>query len=431
MRNKWWIGVSAVLVALAGGSPAAAQGLGGFGQTNVGSDTLIDAGGLPGQPRDMNYLTSPLGNPGKQGPFLYMDTLYYAQTWTLGKQLVAWRGLQDTTGAITTVPGTYIGSGVRALSTDQFGRSGYTPGFNLGAGFKFDDGSTITARIMHLTGQTYGAGATLATQYARNRADLVDSFLVSGVFNFPPEFGGPARRTAIEGQVVGRVVNPVTGAVIDPGRVVPDRAFYGVWNGASNMVIEYKRWYNEAEIGGRTPILDSGASKVFALGGVRYHMFMDRFSWLSQIYDLNGNTGGRNEARYSNILSQRMYGPYIGCSHDWYLKDKFSLSTDLTAGLMINFAKERAKYELGDESIQVKRSVREIDLVPTAGGNVNLWWYPTKGVQVRVGYSANTFYNTLNQDQPIGFNYGGLDPVYGRQAFRMIHGLNIGFGIFF
>jgi hypothetical protein len=37
----------------------------------------------------------------------------------------------------------------------------------------------------------------------------------------------------------------------------------------------------------------------------------------------------------------------------------------------------------------------------------------------------------MNMDQPIGFNYGGIDPVYGRQPFRIIHGLNIGFGVFF
>lgn len=434
MRSKWYGMVAAVVLAAGGGSlhaQSVGATSGGFGQSNSSSEGLIDAGGLPGQPLDMNYLARPLGDPAKQGPFLYMDGLFYAQTWTLGDQLVAWRGLVDTTGSITTVPGTFIGSGVRALSTDQFGRSGWTPGVNLGAGFKFEDGSTITARIMHLTGQTYGAGATLATPFARNRTDLVDSFLVSGVFNFPNQYAGPARRTAIEGTVVGQIVNPVTGAIIDPGRTVPDRAFYGVWNGASNMVIEYKRWYNEVEIGGRTPLFESRTSKVYGMGGMRHHAFIDRFSWLSQVYDLAGNSGPRDQARYSNILSQRMYGPYIGCAHEMYLQDRFSLSADLHGGLMVNFSKERAKYELGDESVQAKRSLNEIDLVPTAGANVNLWWYPAKGVQVRVGYGVNTFYNTLNMEQPIGFNYGSIDPVYGRQAFRMIHGLNIGFGVFF
>ena len=427
MRSKWYgVMVVALAAVAAGGGRTLAQPFGGGGvsQYNSGGEGLIDAGGLPGQPRDSGYFTSALGNPGKQGPFLYFDTLYYAQTWTLGSQTVAFRGLVDSTGIITTVPGTYIGSGVKALTTDDFGRSGYSPGFNLGAGFKFDDGSTITARIMHVTGQTFGAGATLATPYARNRTDLVDSFLTAGVFNFPPEFGGPARRTAIEGTTVGAVPG-------SPGRVVPDRNFYGVWNGASNMVLEYKRWYNESEIGYRTPLFESGTSKVYGVGGLRHHMFMDRFSWLSQVYDLAGNTGGRNEARYTNILSQRLYGPYIGCAHDVYLKEQFSLSAELTGGLMLNFVKERAKYKLGDDSVQVKRSVSELDLVPTAGGNVNLWWYPRPGVQVRVGYSANTFYNTLNQDMPIGFNYGALDPAYGRQAFRMVHGLNIGLGLFF
>lgn len=437
MRSNRYGTIAILLAALVVAAPASAQGLygsssigpnGGFANSSGasgGGEGLIDAGGLPGQDARLSYFTAPLGNSGKQGPFLFMDALYYTQSWTMGNQLVAWRGLVDTTGVITTIPGTYLGSGARALSTDQFGRGGYTPGVNLGAGWKFDDGSTLTARIMHLTGQTYGAGATLATPFARSRVDLADTFLVSGVFNFPPQFAGPDRRTAIEGTTVGAF------PPFDPGRVVPDRNFYGVWNGASNMVIEYKRWYTEAEIGGRVPLFESNSSKVYGMGGIRYHAFADRFSWLSDVYDLAGNTGARFQGVYSNILSQRMYGPYIGCAHDVYLKNNFSLSADLHAGLMANFIKERAKYKLGDDSIQSKRSVNEIDMVPTAGGNLNLWWYPVRGIQIRVGYAANTFYNTKNLDQPIGFNYGAIDPVYGTQYFRIIHGLNIGFGVFF
>jgi hypothetical protein len=448
MRSKRY-GVWAILLAvLAGTTPALAQGTsgllggssvgpnGGFGSysgSGGGGDGLIDAGGLPGSDGHLSYLTTPLGNPGKQGPFVYTDIAYFTQTWTLGRQLVAWRGLVDTTGVITGLPGTFLGTGgagARALSTDNFGRTEYAPGVNLGVGWKFEDGSTVTARIMHISGQTFGASASLATPFARSRPDLADTFLTAGVFNFPPQFAGPARKTAFEGTFLGRVVDENDNVIVD-GTLIPDGAFYGIWNGASNMSIEFKRWYTEAEIGGRTPLFESNTSKVYGLGGVRYHMFMERFRWLTQSFDLAGNTGGRFEALYTNYLSQRLYGPYIGCAHDVYLKSNFSLSVDLTGELLANFIKMRAKYELGDNTVQAKRSRNAIDLVPAVGGNVNLWWYPVRGIQMRVGYSANTFYNTRNMDEPISFNYGAIDPAYKTQYFRLIHGLNVGFGVFF
>jgi len=436
-------GALAILLAVVGGTnPATAQGLlggstvgpnGGFSNfsgSGGGGEGLQDAGGIPGLDGRQNYFTAPLGNPAKQGPFVFTDVVYYTQTWALGRQVVALRGLRDSTGVITGTPGTIIGSGQTALSTDQFGRTEFAPGINLGIGWKFDDGSSVHARVMHVSGQTFAASASLATPYARASANLSDTFLFTDVFNFPPQFAGPDRRTAFEGTFIGRVVDPA-GNVIVPGTLVPDRAFYGVWNGASNMSIDYKRWYTEAEIGGRTPLLASETSKVYGLGGLRYHMFMDRFRFLSQTYDLAGNTGGRFEALYTNTLSQRMYGPYIGCSHELYLKGNFSLSCDLTGELLANFVKMRAKYELGDNTVQAKRSRNAIDLVPAAGGNVNLWWNPLPGVQMRVGYTANTFYNTRSMDEPIGFNYGAIDPAYKTQYFRLIHGLNVGLGIFF
>lgn len=440
-------GAAAILLAVLGGAmPVLAQGTSGlFGGSSVGpnggfaqysgsgggGEGLIDAGGLPGSDSRQNYFTTPLSSPAKQGPFVFSDIAYFTQSWTLGQnQVVAVRGLRDTTGVITGVPGGRLGSGDVALTTGQFGRTEYAPGINLGIGWKFEDGSTVTARIMHISGQTWGASASFASPGQRSTSDLADTFLLSDVFNFPPRFIGPAPKTAYEGTYVGRIVD-AAGVVIEPGVLIPNGAFAGIWNGASNMSIEYKRWYTEAEIGGRTPLFESNTSKVYGIGGMRYHMFMDRFRWLAQDFDLSGNTGGPYEANYENVLSQRLYGPYIGCAHDLYLKGNFSLSVDLTGGLMANFIKERAYYELGDKSEKAKRARNAIDLVPTAGGNVNLWWYPVRGIQMRVGYTANTFYNTRNIQDPIGFNYGAIDPVYGTQYFRIIHGLNVGFGVFF
>lgn len=449
MRSKLYGGIAVLLAVFVTAGSSRGQGLGTpsmFGDVSGGasSEGLLDAGGLPGLDSGRNVFTAPLGDPGKTGVFTFVDAVYYGGTRALGDQTVAWRGLVDTTGQVTGLPGTYIGSGVRALTTNELGRREFSPGVNLGIGYKFDDGTTITARYLHTVGHTYSAGASLASQYSRSRPDLSDTFLTSGVFNFPPQFAGPRIKTALEGTTVypgytignnGTItVPPLTfniNGVTVPTRVLGDGLFYGIWNGASNMVISYKTWYNEAEIGGRVPLFESNTSKIYGLGGMRYHNFMERFTWRTESYDINGNISPQWAVDYSNTLSQRMYGPYAGCGHEVYLGSRFSLSGELHGGIFLNVVKERAKYELGDETIQSKRSRTEFDFVPTAGANVNMWWYPVKGVQMRVGYMANTFYNTTRMSEAIGFNYASPDPGYSTQYFRLIHGINVGFGIFF
>ena len=99
--------------------------------------------------------------------------------------------------------------------------------------------------------------------------------------------------------------------------------------------------------------------------------------------------------------------------------------------MLVNFTKERASYKIGSDDASNKRSLNDLDLSPSVSGNFNLWWYPTSGIQVRIGYQANCFFNTHNMDQPIGFNYSNIDPAYGTQGFRIIHGANVGFGLFF
>ena len=49
--------------------------------------------------------------------------------------------------------------------------------------------------------------------------------------------------------------------------------------------------------------------------------------------------------------------------------------------------------------------------MPNANAAVNLWWYPIDGVQIRVGYQAMTYFNTLYMLEPVGFNFGNIDPI--------------------
>ena len=413
MRTRLLGGLAVLAAVLTTAAPGRAQGPGLY------SGGLSDSQGLPGLPSE--NIPLPLGNPGTHGFYTFIDGGYYTQNWTLGDQVIARRGLVDSTGAVTGTPGTFIGSGRVALTSGMFGRRSDAPAFNIGIGYKTDDGTSVTARFLAFSPKSYNAAATLVPEGFQSDRQLADTYLNSPVFNFSPRYAGPARKTAAEG-------TPIPGG---NGELFGDRLFYGIWNGAGSEVITYKSNYQEAEIGVRVPLFQTEHSRIYALAGGRFNWFFERFTWYTTAFDVDGGTNNSFIAKYTNDLSQRLYGPYGGVGHDIYLGSRFALSTDLTGALLLGVIKERAKYKLGDNSISSKRSVNDLRIVPSAGANLNLWWYPIQGVQVRVGYSANTFFNTKNIEEPVGFNMGAIDPAYGDHQFRIIHGANFGVGLFF
>jgi hypothetical protein len=260
----------------------------------------------------------------------------------------------------------------------------------------------------------YSAGATLVSPFFRGLPNGADTYLFSGVYNFPVDYAGPLFKTGFD----------------TPGSPLN---FYGIWNGASEMNIEYTQRYTEGNIVARTPIFQTEYSRVYAIGGARYAWFYDKFWWRTVSRDVNGVANPQDVAIYSNILSQRMYGPVVGCGHEVYAGKAFAVSLDVTAAALIGIIKERQKYKLGDEINPTANKHKRTDyhLVPNANAQLNLWWYPIEGVQVRLGYSAMTYFNTKNMLNPIAFNFGALDPVYNTQAFRLVHGFNVGVGLFF
>ncbi len=372
----------------------------------------------------------PTGNPGTHGFYTFGEFMFLTQTWTLGKQTVAWRGLVDSRGRVTGVPGTFIGSGVEALNTSDFPRRSWSPGFRVGVGYKLDDGTSIYASYMNLLDHNYHAGATLVPPFFRSRTDLADTFLVAGVYNFPPQYAGPAVKTVFDD-----VDENPTDGVNTSGNGRPDPFeggnFYGIWNGAGVMDIQFNQRFTEWEIGARVPLYQTEYSRIYGLAGGRFDWIWERFQWWTTSFDILGQATSRDSARYNNTLSQRMYGPFFGCGHEVYLGKRFSLSLDVTGAMLIDIVKERVKYKLQSNEIQNKLSRDEWALVPSATAALNLWWYPIEGVQIRVGYNAWTFFNTVRMEQPIGFNYASIDPVYSVQVFRLIHGLNAGVGLFF
>ena len=69
--------------------------------------------------------------------------------------------------------------------------------------------------------------------------------------------------------------------------------------------------------------------------------------------------------------------------------------------------------------------------VPELEGQFNLWWYPTEGIQIRVGYSLMAFFNTVASKQPIDFNFGGLNPTWDEGVYRLFDGINAGISFIF
>jgi len=384
---------------------------------------------VPGLPSE--NVPIPTGNPGTHGFYTYGEFMILTQTWTLGQQVVAFRGLVDSRGRLTGQPGTYIGSGAAALNTSELPRRSWQPGYNIGIGYKTDDGISVYGSYTHLAQVNYHAGATLASPFFRGRPDLSDTFLVSGVYNFPPQYGGPAVKTPFDDIDEITFDDPPNTSNNNFQNANEGGNFYGIWNGASVMDIQYNQWFTQAEIGVRVPMFQTEYSRVYGTAGARFDWFMERFKWRAVSFAIDGSESDRWAAEYTNTLSQRMYGPFVGCGHEVYLGKRFSVSLDTSAALLINMIKERAKYELGDNTIQNKMSRDELGIVPSFTANLNLWWYPLEGVQCRVGYNAWTFFNTKNLDQPIGFNYSVIDPVYSTQYFRIVHGLNVGLGLFF
>ena len=152
-------------------------------------------------------------------------------------------------------------------------------------------------------------------------------------------------------------------------------------------------------------------------------------------YDVNGMADATSAADYSNIVSNRLYGPHLGWGNEMYLGSTpigaFAVSVDFDTALMMDIVKERAKYELEDRSISASRKRDEYTLVPELSANIGIWWYPIQAIQVRIGYDVMTFMNTIGSRQPVDFNYGALAPEWNHIPFRFFDGFRAGIGFVF
>jgi len=313
--------------------------------------------------------------------------------------------------------GQRIGSFALALQTNQVrGPQGYEPGFNFGVGYRFKDGSTIDFDWFYVVNVHYDAVATLVPPFQLLDQTLSNTFLFSPVVNFPQDFGGPPNRIVnIFGDVMG---GP-----------------FGIWNGANVETLQYTQRTQEFELTYRKPIFETECWRTYGLTGPQFVWFWERFAWRTVAVDVNGDPANlADEALYTNIISNRMYGAKIGLGNEGYLGHGFSTSLDLQAGIFLDVVRERAKYERGDfkeGGPANKRSKTDWTGVPAARGTFNLWWYPYEGIQMKFGYDVQAFFNTVSSRHPVDFDYSALNPGYDRVFVRFLDGLNIGLSLSF
>ncbi len=347
------------------------------------------------------------------GFFTALEFVYWHTTNPLRGQVVARRGVIDVDGSISGTPGTFVGSEDPALDVNQLdGPSTWMPGFNLTAGWRFQNGVMLAFTWLHFWEARYTAVAGILPPDFDSGADLANTFLTAPVFNFPVDFAGNPRNIAIGN----------------------DNATFGVWNAASSMSMEFQQRFDQYDLSGRIPIWEGQGQRSYGLIGGRIVGIWERFRWRTVDADEDGRSRPEDTATYSNIVSNRLYGAHIGCGHDVILGDgplgAFAASLDGQGGLFLDFVKERAKYELGDRSVARSRNKNDFSLAPMLSGKLSLWWYPWEAVQIRLGYDVLMYFNTLASQQPVDFNYGAVAPPYSH-VFRLYHGASLGVGIVF
>jgi hypothetical protein len=358
--------------------------------------------------------------PEKGGLFVGAEFLFWRQTNPLKNQIIAIRGIQDDTGAILGAIGVFGGSGTPALYADDAGGPlSYQPGFEVTAGWRFENGVAVSVTWWHLIEAKYSATASLIPR-ATGQLGFggVDTFLFSPVYGFPTDYAGPNEK------------------IFNPGGTADEtNALYGIWNGATEEQITFTQRFDQYDIDARIPVFQDDNYRCYAICGGRMSWIWERFWWRTVDVNINGVGGQDDVALYTNMISNRLWGPHCGAGTEWLLCNTpigtFSWSLEGDFALLVDFVNAEAKYERGDFETSSHRRRNMYTIAPELSANANLWWYPLEGIQLRVGYDVKGFFNTISSPYPVTFNYGGLSPAYDHEFLRFFDGLNAGIAFIF
>ncbi|HLW67203.1 MAG TPA: Lpg1974 family pore-forming outer membrane protein [Gemmataceae bacterium] len=380
----------------------------------------LDVGG-----RDAPLFPLPLSSnrPEDGGFYTALEYKMLRMTKTIGNQPLAVRGFVDVDGSVqrdlggsfiivgTTVvfnpgppgpPGAFLGSGAEALNVNQLATDWtYGPGYELTLGYRFENGWAVEANWTQIFSVKYTAGADSIPPGFAVGPVLADTFLFSPVVNFPIQYAGPASRLGVG----------------NPG------ATYGIWNAASSMTEQYTQRYNEGNILGRYPVLTSDVSRTNVYVGYRFSWIWENFRWDTVARDFAGNATAADHAIYNNIVSNRMYGPFIGAGQEFYLGKGFAIELAIDQAAMLDIVKERATYSLADRSTEAKKQMVEYSFAPETEGKIDLTWYPTRGIQFRLGWDFMMFLNTVSNPYPVSFDFNNFNNFTNTAAGQPFAGL--------
>src|SRR5262249_18004012 len=151
---------------------------------------------------------------------------------------------------------------------------------------------TLSVGFFYLWEAKYAAAATLAAPNLAVGRDQADSFLWAPVYNFPPEFAGPNFKVTPTG-----TVNPF--------------AIYGIWNGATDMSLEFVQRAEQIQATFRVPVFETATYRLSGLVGPRFFWIWERFRWRTVDTDFSGLQSPSWTAIYTNEVSNRMYGVFF------------------------------------------------------------------------------------------------------------------------
>ncbi len=392
----------------------------------------------------------PLGhNPANRGGFFVgAEFIYWRQTNPLEHQPIAYRGFVDAdgtaTGSILPTPanpspplpfstaGTFVGSGQMVLDAkDAGGPSTYQPGLRTTIGYTWSDGTTVDIRWLWLAKSQYFHEATIVPPNLQFGPGLSNSFLFAPVYNFTNNYAGPGNLP-----VPVTFTGPQSTNTFNVRKIpfASDSALYGIWDGADIMTISFIQRVESFDATFKVPILynDDCGYRCYGLIGPRFFWIWERFYWRTVNEFADGTAGPTDVAIYTNIVSNRMYGVYVGLGNEWYIGHGLACNIDVETAGLLDIVKERAKYELGEKDIpgEIKRALTQYCFVPQFSATANLTYFPIESVELRIGYDFMAFANTIAAPKPVSFNVGALDPAWVHR-WRFFDGFQAGLGIQF
>jgi hypothetical protein len=265
------------------------------------------------------------------------------------------------------------------------------PGFQVEIGWKFGDGSALTASFWYLATAQYSAVATLAAPNYQYNSNQSATFLTAYVFNFPTAFAGAPNKVATGGPY----------------------SVYGLWNGASTMTEAYWQEAEQFYMTYRKPFYETETYRASALVGPRWIRLADKFQWITTDIDALGLSSPIYEGVYNNIVTNNNYGVWAGLQQEWYLGWGFAAMLNLNGGVFIDSVTTEVDYQLGlREGTENKRGRHFFQAAAEAQVTPSLMWYPLEGIQMQLAYDWFAIFNNTASPQPVDFNYSSLTPAY-------------------